>query len=211
MRNQVKFRTFVSYSSHLTVTKEKKTSLNNSRVALVILSLCMLLFMIYALNQCGNEDAEYAMIAEENARKNYLDSLQRAEDSIAARTAIDVEAEARAEALRRAATQRLIGDSLVQAPQTQVVLEKTTPLYVTFDGLNVRSGPGLNYGKIDRLKLYDEVQFLNETTDSTFEINLGQITPNEPWVKIKTPSGKEGWVYGAGVEYFKKKLKGVEN
>ena len=193
------------------MTKAKKTTLNNNRVALVILSLCMLLFMIYALNKCGSEDAEYAMVAEENARKNYLDSLQRAEDSIAARSAIDLEAEARADALRRAATQPLIGDSVVRMPEAQVIREKLTPLYVTFEGLNVRSGPGLNYGKVDRLKLYDEVIFLNEITDSTFQINLGQVTPDEPWVKIKTPSGKEGWVYGAGVEYFKKKLEGVEN
>lgn len=171
----------------------------------------MLLFMIYALNKCGSEDAEYAMVAEENARKNYLDSLQRAEDSIAARSAINVEAEARADALRRAATQPLIGDSVVRLPETQIIREKLTTLFVTFDGLNVRSGPGINYGKVDRLKLYDEVVFLNEITDSTFQINLGSVTPDEPWVKIKTPSGKEGWVYGAGVEYFKKKLEGVEN
>lgn len=211
MTNQLKFRTFILSIIHPTVTKAKKTSLNNNRVALVILSLCMLLFMIYALNQCGDEDAEYAMVAEENARKNYLDSLQRAEDSIAARIVIDLESEARADALRRAATQTLIGDSVVGAPQTQVIRERLTPLYVTFDGLNVRSGPGLNYGKVDRLELYDEVIFLNEITDSTFQINLGQVTPNEPWIKIKTSSGKEGWVYGAGVEYFKKRLNGVEN
>jgi hypothetical protein len=193
------------------VTKAKNTPLNNSRVALVILSLCMLLFMIYALNKCGGEDAEYAMIAEENARKNYLDSLQRAEDSIVALTELDTEAALRADALRRAATQPLIGDSVVRLPAAQVIREKTTPLYVTFDGLNVRSGPGIDYGKVDRLKLYDEVVFLNEITDSTYQINLGGVTPNEPWIKIRTPSGKEGWVYGAGVEYFKKKLEGVEN
>lgn len=193
------------------MTKANKPSLNTSRVALVVLSLLSLLFMIYALNKCGGKDEEYAMVAEENARKNYLDSLQRAEDSLAARSVIDLEVEARAEALRRAATQPLIGDSVVRTPEPQIIREKTTPLYVTFDGLNVRSGPGLNYGKVDRLNLYDEVVFLNEITDSTYQISLGQITPNEPWIKIKTPSGKEGWVYGAGVEYFKKKLEGVEN
>ncbi|MEM9837355.1 MAG: SH3 domain-containing protein [Bacteroidota bacterium] len=171
----------------------------------------MLLFLIYAMNRCNGDDNAYAMIAEKRARVNYLDSLQRAEDSIQRINAINAEAEARAEALRRAATQPLPGDSVVRIPEPQIVREKVTTLYVTFDGLNVRKGPGLNYGKVDRLKLYDAVTFLNEITDSTYQISLGDVTPDEPWIKILTPSGKEGWVYGAGVDYYKRKLEGVIN
>lgn len=88
--------------------------------------------------------------------------------------------------------------------------ERRTILYVTIDGMNMRSGPGLNYRIVERLKLYDEVEFLGEVTDSTQEINLGQITTDEPWVKVRTRKGNTGWLYGAGASYYKKKLEGVE-
>ncbi len=189
----------------------KKTGLNPNRVAFAILSLGMLIFLIWAARQCGDNDRQYAMIAEQKARQHYLDSLQQAEDSLAILTAAQAEATARAAAIARAAIQPLPGDSVVSVVVPQLIQEKVTQLYVTFDGLNVRSGPGLNFGKVARLKLYDEVIFLNETTDSSYQINLGQITPNEPWVKIKTLDNKQGWVYGAGVSYYKKRLEGVEN
>lgn len=190
---------------------ENKTKLNPNRVAFAVLSLLMLVFLIWAVRKCGGDDSQYAMLAEQKARAHYLDSLQRAEDSLAIVGAAQAEAEARAAAIARAATQPLPGDSVVMAIAPQVIQEEVTRLFVTFDGLNVRSGPGLNYGKIDRLKLFDEVIFLGETTDSSYQINLGEITPDEPWVKIKTASNKEGWVYGAGVSYYKKRLEGVEN
>lgn len=189
----------------------QKKSLNPTRVGMVVVSLLMLVFLIWAARSCGEGSGNYAMVAEERARQNYLDSLQRAEDSVAVLSAAQKEARERAEALQRATTQPLIGDSVVRVPEPLVIREKTTPLYVTFEGLNVRSGPGMNYGRIDRLALFEEVTFLNEVTDSSYQIDLGQVTPNEPWVKILTPSGKEGWVYGAGVDYYKRQLHGVEN
>lgn len=190
---------------------DNKTRLNPNRIAFAVLSLLMLVFLILAVRKCGGNDKQYAMLAEQKAREHYLDSLQRAEDSLAIVSAAQAEAQARAEAIARAATQPLPGDSLVQAVAPQLIKEKITRLFVTFDGLNVRTGPGLNYSKIDRLKLYDEVIFLNEISDSSYQINLGQITPDEPWVKVKTPNNKQGWVYGAGVSYYKKRLEGVEN
>lgn len=188
--------------------------LNNTRVSLVIVSLCMLLFLIWSMRQCTSSEKEnqYAMVQEAEARQNYLDSIQRAEDSIALFSAAAEEARLRAEALQRAATIPALGDSVVRGNVVErIIEEKVTVLYVTFDGLNVRSGPALKYGKVDRLDLYEEVVFLNEVTDSAFTIDLGEIAPTEPWVKIRTPSGKEGWVFGAGVDYFKRKLEGVIN
>ncbi|PHI19751.1 hypothetical protein CEQ90_11010 [Lewinellaceae bacterium SD302] len=190
--------------------------LNTSRVSLVILSFCTLVFMIWALRSCSSAEdaAEYAMVQEAAARQSYLDSIQRVEDSIAAINAVSAaqeEARLRAEALQRANTIPALGDSIVRAPGERIIRQEVTKLYVTFDGLNVRSGPGLNFGKVDRLDLYTAVEFLNEVTDSSYTISLGQITPTEPWIKIKTPKGKEGWVFGAGVDYYKRKLEGVEN
>ncbi|MCB9282457.1 MAG: SH3 domain-containing protein [Lewinellaceae bacterium] len=82
-------------------------------------------------------------------------------------------------------------------------------LYVTIDGLNLRSEPGLKSKVLAKIPLFEEVYFLNEVTDSTTELSIGYEKANEPWVKVRTKKGQEGWVYGAGVSYYKKKRPGT--
>lgn len=82
-------------------------------------------------------------------------------------------------------------------------------LYITINKLKMRREPELKGEVIGELPLFERVYFMNEVTDSLFEINLGYETAKEPWVKIRTKKGKEGWVYGAGVNYYKKKRSGV--
>ena len=48
-------------------------------IPFVILSLVTLIFLIWAMQQCGQSDNEYAMIAEEQARESYLDTIRRNE------------------------------------------------------------------------------------------------------------------------------------
>lgn len=79
----------------------------------------------------------------------------------------------------------------------------STTLYVTMDGLKVRKEPGLKGETIAELKLYEPVTFLNKKTDWTQEISLGTEKATDHWVKVRTKSGKEGWVFGAGVHYYK--------
>jgi hypothetical protein len=78
-------------------------------------------------------------------------------------------------------------------------------LYVTIEGLRMRSEPGLRGELVAKLRLYEPVVFLDEKTSWTQEINLGTEKVTDHWVKIKTESGKEGWVFGAGVHFYKKK------
>ncbi len=87
--------------------------------------------------------------------------------------------------------------------------EEGTPLYVTIDGLNMRATPELNGTIILKLPLNEKVWFMNEVTDTTQQINLGKIVADEPWVKVKHSKGKTGWVYGAGVHYYKMKHPGI--
>lgn len=89
-------------------------------------------------------------------------------------------------------------------------LEAITPLYVTIEGMNMRSGPGVSYKLLDRFKLFDQVYFMNEVSNTIDTIQLGKITAAEPWVKVKSAKGQVGWIYGAGVSYYKKKLEGAE-
>ena len=74
---------------------------------------------------------------------------------------------------------------------------------MTIEGLNLRRAPNLSASIIEKLSLHEEVLFLNEITDSTEQINLGEEVANEPWVKVNY-QGKEGWVYGAGVHFYRK-------
>jgi hypothetical protein len=82
-------------------------------------------------------------------------------------------------------------------------------LFVTIDGLKVRKEPGLKGETLAELKLYEPVTFLNKKTDWTQEISLGYEKVTDHWVKIRTAAGKEGWVFGAGLHYYKMKRQGV--
>jgi hypothetical protein len=82
-------------------------------------------------------------------------------------------------------------------------------LFVTIDGLKVRKEPGLKGESVAELKLYEPVTFLNKKTEWTQEISLGYEKVTDHWVKVRTQSGKEGWVFGAGVHYYKMKRQGV--
>ncbi len=86
---------------------------------------------------------------------------------------------------------------------------KYSTLFVTIDGLKMRKEPGLKGAAVAKLDLYEQVYFLNQKTEWTQEISLGKETVTDHWVKIKTKAGKEGWVFGAGVHYYKMKRKGV--
>lgn len=186
----------------------KKESAPNTRlVPFIIVSLITLIFLIWAMQQCNRNSGAYANAAEQAERESYLDSLSRIEEE----QRIQAEAEARAEALLRARTQPLPGDSIVRVPAAEKIIERVTVLYSTIDGLNVRRGPSLKNSIIARLPLYEEVKFTGEVTDSLYEIDLGEVTPRAPWVRIELQDGKTGWVYGAGVSYYKTRLEGVIN
>lgn len=101
-------------------------------------------------------------------------------------------------------------DTLTRNRVSRTIKERYTPLYVTIPGLNLRTEPDLNSKILLKFNLYEEVIFLNEVTDSTLEVSLGKERANEPWIKVKSKKGHVGWVYGAGVHYYKKKRQGVE-
>jgi len=78
-----------------------------------------------------------------------------------------------------------------------------TPLYVTLQDLKVRKGPSRDSSIITVLPLNEEVMFMEKRTDFRERINIGTEITNEPWVYIQTKKGHKGWVYGAGIHYFK--------
>lgn len=79
------------------------------------------------------------------------------------------------------------------------------PLFVTIDGLKLRKEPGLKGEAIEQLKLNEQVTFLNQKTDWSQEISMDGEKVTDYWVKVRTASGKTGWVFGAGLHYYKMK------
>ncbi len=125
-----------------------------------------------------------------------IDSLDRIMDSLT------IKPNAQEAALKDTTTKK------VTAPLT-VPADTRTKLYITIDNLKLRKGPSLDSTVVATLPLFEQVYFLGEVTEFTQEISLGYEIVEEPWVKVSTRKGYDGWVFGAGVHYYKKKRGGV--
>jgi uncharacterized protein YgiM (DUF1202 family) len=176
------------------MSKKKKSSIL-PKVELIIIGVFICFFLVWSVSRCNTTRAKYAELEEQ------VEEAQARADSIASQASPQQQAPP-------AQKEKEDVRSADEIPRT--IRERYTPLYVTLDNLNVRSDPGLNGKIITELKLYDEVTFLNEVTNFEQEINLGFEVTKAPWVKIKTERGYVGWVYGAGVHYYKKSRKPLE-
>ena len=101
--------------------------------------------------------------------------------------------------------------TLPNVPNKTVTTEQAsgTMLYVLINGLNVRSKPDLKAKSLGKLKLNDQVFFLNEVTPEAQTVRLADKTEvTKPWFKIKTKKGTVGWVHGSCVDFYKRKPQG---
>lgn len=92
---------------------------------------------------------------------------------------------------------------------TVQIVQEQTILYVNINNLKLRAEPSLNSEVLEELSLGSKVIYDGAVTDSIYTLNLGTREASEPYVKIRTWKGKTGWVYGAGVDYYQKKVKGL--
>lgn len=92
---------------------------------------------------------------------------------------------------------------------TVQIVQEQTILYVNINNLKLRAEPNLNSEVLEELSLGSKVIYDGAVTDSIYTLNLGTIEASEPYIKIRTWKGKTGWVYGAGVDYYQKKVKGL--
>jgi hypothetical protein len=91
-------------------------------------------------------------------------------------------------------------------PSTTPTMANGTILYVLINGLNVRTKPELKAKSLGKLKLNDQVYFMNEVTEAAQIVRLQDKTEiSKPWFKIKTKRGTVGWVHGSGVDFYKRK------
>ena len=143
-------------------------------------------FVVWAVSKCMVTQAKYE---EEAALKNPVTKV----DSVKTepKPATDVTA---------------LTEEKKVAPKTKTIVKEVAALYVVLDHLKLRKGPSRDSAIIREFKLHDRVYFLDQVTTFREKINLGDRMAYEPWVKVRSKSGHEGWVYGAGVHYHKEKF-----
>jgi cytoskeletal protein RodZ len=93
-------------------------------------------------------------------------------------------------------------------PQTTTTTHppSNTMLYVLINGLNIRAKADLKAKSKGKLKINDQVYFLEEATEQAQTVRLANGTSvTKPWFKIQTKRGTVGWVHGSGVDFYKRK------
>ena len=179
----------------------KKESSPLIKFEFIVFGALLLLLLVWGSRKCSRTQADLEAQAieeeEDAATQALIDSL-----AAVAANAGNQQQSRPAQPAPNVARDTMRGGNL------EIIRERITPLYVLIDGLNMRSGPGLEYEIVDRFPLHEEIYFMRDVTDSIYEINLGKRTFNAPWVKVQSRKGREGWVYGACVDYYKYTLEG---
>ncbi len=67
--------------------------------------------------------------------------------------------------------------------------------------LRLRETPGEKGEIVATLPKGAFLDDLGEVSDFTTRVTLRGITYDEPWIKVKTSTGQEGWVYGGGLNF----------
>ncbi len=144
-----------------------------------------IVFFIWANTRCNSLRQEYkeryeARIAQQDSLDKLNASQQAAEDSVL----------------------NLQGGTSIS--DDSPIFPKSV-LYVSIEGLKLRREPGLKSEVLTELKLFEQVTFLHEVSDSTVELNLGKAMAKGHWVKVRSVKGHEGWVYEPGVYFYRRK------
>ncbi len=176
--------------SKKTSTRKKKQDDGGvlPKIELLFIFIFFLVFITWAMSKCGSIQEEYAQETTDNTSLRETTNVPEKEKEVAKPTVTET-----------------VEKPLAATSKVPAKIEKRTVLYVLLDGLKLRKGHHLDSAIVKTLKINDEVYFLGQTTDFKQKINLGDRVAFDPWVKVRAYTGHEGWVYGAGVHYFKPK------
>lgn len=94
-----------------------------------------------------------------------------------------------------------IDRTAVATPKT-----KTITVYAWVDKLRMREAPDTDADIIAEIPEGGSMTYLEEKTAFTQQFTLRGKQYDEPWLKVKSVSGKTGWVYGGGVKFYQPKL-----
>jgi hypothetical protein len=75
-------------------------------------------------------------------------------------------------------------------------------LYITTDSLRIRKDPQIGGELVGYLKYGEEVIDMGQRTAlEKIRVSVDEIR-TAPWVKLKTKDGKEGWAFGAYMQFY---------
>jgi len=99
------------------------------------------------------------------------------------------------------------------ATADSIALQKATTVtvYAWVDKLRMRDEPDTKSDVVAEISEGAALTYLDEKTDFTQQITLRGKAFDEPWLKVSTSSGKEGWVYGGGVKFYQPKVAALKN
>jgi hypothetical protein len=79
--------------------------------------------------------------------------------------------------------------------------EETHKLVLIMDKLHLRVEPGLKGEIITKLTKGKTVEDLGEVSSFLTPVKMDSVLYCEPWMKVKTDDGQEGWIYAAGIDF----------
>ena len=163
-------------------TPPKKGRLNN--MEMLGIALFGLALMLYAMSKCGKEpEVETEPIVTEevvdsNALEEPIDSSESSYSGISEAPTAPINSG---------------GDTIIIAPK----------LYILVDSLRLRENPQIGADVVAYLREGEEVVDLGARSElEKIRISVDEVR-TAPWVKVKTSKGKEGWAFGAYMQFYK--------
>lgn len=102
----------------------------------------------------------------------------------------------------RQTTTEVSPDTLATSPPSKVAPSPPPiPVYAWVDRLRIRAAADTQAEVVEEVAEGSPLEFLGQRSDFTERITLRGSTFDEPWLRVRTASGREGWVYGGGVVF----------
>ena len=93
-----------------------------------------------------------------------------------------------------------INSSPEAPPENMSSLNTNEQVYAWVDRLNIREKPTLSGKVVASATEQEALEFTGEKSSGNEIIVLRGVAYDEPWLKVKTKDGKEGWVFGGAVK-----------
>jgi len=166
--------------------KNKKGRL--SRLEMLGIGLFFLIIMLYGISKCGEDTPQTEPTVTEETVDSTAEESNNQENNNEQGSTFSTGEEP---ASTTADTSVRINTSTANAK-----------LYVIIDSLKVRKGPGLKHAFVTYLNYGEEVKDLGERSVlEKIRISVDEVR-TAPWVHIQNKKGKEGWAFGAGLQFY---------
>lgn len=176
-----------------------------NRVEIVLGGIILLIFLIWSFDRCSSISKYQPQEPVEQETPQQVDNTAQNNPTTNTNNNSNTNTNNNSTQTTTQPVQQQPQPQPVQSEPRVVSVDASPTIYVNVEGLKLRNKPGLSGTQVlSALPLHTPLSFMNEQTDFREKITIGDITYNEPWVRVKSKSGLlEGWVYGGGVRFYK--------